>query len=134
MAFGTQEIILCLIPLGILAAILTSIFLAITRKSLGFTLIGFSGIGLIGLVAFTAAGAFFDPSFPCGIIVLTAAAGIILTIIEYTGKSSDVDVLVVHQPEVQHVVHTQTQPQVVYNVNVQNIQDSVVMQDGEEKS
>ena len=134
MALGTQELVLCLFPVVIFGVIITFIVLAIVKKSRGFALLGTSGLMLIGLFVFTATGAFFNPTIPCGLIALTALGGIVLTIIEYTDKSNDADVIVVQQPGVQHVVHTQTQPQVVYNVNVQNIQDSVVMQDGEEKS
>ena len=132
MAIGTQELVLCLIPIVIFFATGTFIALAVVKKSRGFALLGTSGLMLIGLVVFSATGTLFDPSMACGMIVLTGLGGIVLTIIEYTGTSKDSEVIVIQQPGVQHVVHTQTQPQVVYNVNVQNIQDSVVMQDSEE--
>ena len=132
MAIGTQELVLCLIPIVIFFGTGTFIALAVVKKSRGFALLGTSGLMLIGLSVFTATGANFDASISCGMVVLTGLGGIVLTIIEYTGTSNDSEFIVIQQPGVQHVVHTQTQPQVVYNVNVQNIQDSVVMQDSEE--
>ena len=125
MALGTQELLMCLFPVVIFGVIITFIVLAIVKKSRGFALLGTSGLMLIGLAVFSATGVFFDSTIPCGMIVLTGLGGIVLTIIEYTDKSKDAEVIVIQQPGVQHVVHSQVQPQVVYNVNVQNIQDSV---------
>ena len=78
----------------------------------------------LGLMGFTATGAFFNPSIPCAIIVLNALVGIVLVIVEYVGKLNDSNVIMMQQAPIQHVVVTEVQPQAANNEG-QSKQDEI---------
>ena len=106
---------MCFIPILILGLTILCIVLAIMKKSWGFATIATSGIMVFGLMGLSATGAFFNPSIPCAIIVITALAGIVMVIVEYVGKSNDTNVIMMQQVPIQHVVVTEVQPQAANN-------------------
>ena len=134
---GLGEILLlvfCLLtPIIITIAILTQ---AMKRRTLGYGMLLASAVLFLVLQIFMAFGSFFDPTYLLLLIVFLGLAGIIRVLIERGNSDQQSTVMVQQVPLIHSEVQESQNPrtQNIYNINVQNIQDSVVMQDDTEQS
>ena len=134
---GLTEILLLIFCLLIPIILTVAIFIqAMKRRTLGYGMLLASVLLILVLLMIVASGAFFDPIYLYLIIIFLGLGGIIRILIERGNSNQQSTVMVQQVPLIHSEIQESQNPQAqnIYNINVQNIQDSVVMQDDAERN
>ena len=131
---GLTEILLLIFCL--LIPIILIFIQAMKRRTLGYGMLLASVLLILVLLMIVASGAFFDPIYLYLIIIFLGVGGIIRILIERGNSNQQSTVMVQQVPLIHSEIQESQNPQAqnIYNINVQNIQDSVVMQDDAERN